>query len=170
MLWSLTHISLQHSWLSKWICVIVCSYNCCHVYNHKIHVCLHLETNETNGWWSNCKNCYNSSNSYEPTFPSSRMVTITGSRNNSSKFFIYAMQVSLALKVDYCDQLLTNVIKFASGLYWNSARTNLCQRTFFNISLHRFVVHSCYNWINDCNKKETSHWKRYQSTRSKKSG
>ena len=40
----------------------------------------------------------------------------------------------------------------------------------FNIWFYLNLLHSHYNWINDCNKKEMSHWKLYRSTRSQKSG
>ena len=86
VLWTLTHLSLWHYWFSLQMCNIVYSNNNGNVYFHKIHVCLHLETNETNGWQSNCKNYNNSSNFYEPTYPSFHMVSITASTYNSSKF------------------------------------------------------------------------------------
>ena len=54
-------------------------------------------------------------------------------------------------------------------MYWNFA-TKLHQRTISNSSIHHTSLHSHYNWINDCNKKETSYWKWYRSTRSQKSG
>ena len=86
MFWSLTYLSLQHCWFSERMCNHVWSYNHCNVHIDKIHVCLHLEKNETNGWYFNCKNCYNSSNFYDPTYPSFHMVSITASTYNSGKF------------------------------------------------------------------------------------
>ena len=95
VLWSLTNLSVQSFWVLQRLCIIVFSNNYCNVYIHKIHVCLHLETNETNGWQSNCKNCYNSSSSYEPTFHN-HLVTITGSTiQKCSKIIISGVQACL---------------------------------------------------------------------------
>ena len=56
--------------------------------------------------------------------------------------------------------MITYIKHFASGLYWNFAKTKLHQTWFFNISNFNssIFVHSHYQWINDCDKKETSHW------------
>ena len=59
-------------------------------------------------------------------------------------------------KIERC-QSITYVIILTSGLYRKSAKIKLHKTRIFNISIHLFVLHSHYNWINDCNKKETSH-------------
>ena len=57
-------------------------------------------------------------------------------------------------------QLVINyLLKSISGLYWKSANPKICQSTISNISICPFILHSHYNWIDDCNTKEMSHWK-----------
>ena len=62
----------------------------------------------------------------------------------------------------------TYIIKFTSGLYWSSAISNIFW-TIFITSFHSICLHSYHNWTNDLNTKEPSHWKIYQSARTKES-
>ena len=53
----------------------------------------------------------------------------------------------------------TYLVKFISGLYWNSSisKLYLLQTKIINISICSIFLHSHCNWTYDCNTKETSH-------------
>ena len=71
----------------------------------------------------------------------------------------YRDSITLYLTASFFFESGTMPIPTKSQKPTNFSKTKLHQTWIFNVSIHLFFLHSHYDWINDCDKKETSLWK-----------